>query len=92
MRLIDADAAIIAVSDQDIGMLTPWDMGRNSGLNFAIKKIKELPTIQPEHAITLSWIEEYIERLCNVPGIYSELRVSIINKMIDEWNKEQKGR
>jgi len=50
-----------------------------------------LPSAQPEQSIPLSWIEEYIERLCNARGIYSELRVNIINTMIDEWSEEQKG-
>ncbi len=50
-----------------------------------------LPPAQLEPSIPLSWIEEYIEQLRNARGIYSELRVNIINRMMYEWNKEQKG-
>jgi len=36
-ELIYREEAIKAVYDKDIGMLTQWDIGRNAGIDYAIK-------------------------------------------------------
>ena len=46
--LIDREEAIRAVYDKDIGMLTQWDIGRNNGIDYAIKQLEKLPSAQPE--------------------------------------------
>jgi len=46
--LIDREEAIKAVYDKDIGMLTQWDIGRNAGIDYAIKQLEKLPSAQPE--------------------------------------------
>ena len=46
--LIDREEAIKAVYDKDIGMLTLWDIGRNAGIDYAIKQLEKLPSAQPE--------------------------------------------
>ena len=46
--LIDREEAIKAVYDKDIGMLTQWDIGRNNGIDYAIKQLEKLPSAQPE--------------------------------------------
>ena len=47
--LIYRDEAIMSINDTEIGMLSQWDIGRNSGLNYAMRKLKELPPVQPEY-------------------------------------------
>ena len=50
--LIDREEAIKAVYDKDIGMLTQWDIGRNAGIDYAIKQLEKLPSAQPERRYT----------------------------------------
>lgn len=63
----------------------------NEAIDDCENSIIKLPSIQSEPSIQLSWIEEYIEQLHNARGIYSELRVNIINRMIDEWRKGEQN-
>jgi len=50
--LIDREEAIKAVYDKDIGMLTLWDIGRNAGIDYAIKQLEKLPSAQTEQRYT----------------------------------------
>ena len=54
--LIDREEAIKAVYDKDIGMLTQWDIGRNNGIDYAIKQLEKLPSAQPEQKKG-EWVE-----------------------------------
>ena len=49
--------------------------------------IKELPTVQPEPSIPLSWIEGKIKRLNNMDNYFAELTANIIKTMLNEWRK-----
>ena len=54
-ELIYREEAIKAVYDKDIGMLTQWDIGRNAGIDYAIKQLEKLPPAQPEQK-TATWL------------------------------------
>ena len=69
--LIDREEAIKAVYDKDIGMLTQWDIGRNAGIDYAIKQLEKLPSAQPEQR----WIP-CSERL---PDDLAEVNVTWVN-------------
>ena len=58
--LIDREEAIKAVYDKDIGMLTQWDIGRNAGIDYAIKQLEKLPSAQPEPKKG-EWVEANID-------------------------------
>lgn len=49
--------------------------------------IKELPTVQSEPSIPLSWIEGKIEWLNNMDNYFAELTANIIKTMLNEWRK-----
>ena len=53
--------------------------------------IKALPTVQPEPAIPLSWIEEKIEWLKGMDNAFSTLTATQISAMVKEWWGEQNG-
>ena len=53
--------------------------------------LSELPTVQPEEAIPVSWIESRIERFMMAGDAFSGLTASIIRVILNEWEKEQEG-
>ena len=52
-------------------------------------RIVELPTIQPEPAIPLSWIENEIEWLKSFDSTFSEITAIQISAMVLKWKEEQ---
>ena len=50
---------------------------------------KELPSAQPEEAISVSWIEGQIERLNNMDNYFAKLTADIIKTMLNEWSKRR---
>ena len=89
--LIDREEAIKAVYDKDIGMLTQWDIGRNAGIDYAIKQLEKLPPAQPEEAIPVAWIESRIERFMTMDNAFGGLTANIMLVMLNEWKREQEG-
>jgi len=89
--LIDREEAIKAVYDKDIGMLTQWDIGRNAGIDYAIKQLEKLPPAQPEEAIPVSWIEARIKRFMTMDNAFGGLTANIMLVMLNEWKREQEG-
>ena len=53
--------------------------------------LSELPAVQPEEAIPVSWIESRIERFMMAGDTFSGLTASIIRVILNEWEKEQEG-
>lgn len=51
--------------------------------------IKELPTVQPEPSIPLSWIEKHIEWLKGIDNEFAKLVVGYISIMLKKWRDEQ---
>ena len=89
--LIDREEAIKAVYDKDIGMLTQWDIGRNAGIDYAIKQLEKLPSAQPKEAIPVSWIEARIKRFKAEDNAFCGLTANIMFVMLNEWKREQEG-
>ena len=54
-----------------------------------VREIDALPTIQPEPAIPLSWIEEYIEWLKGFDNEFANLAAAHISVMVKKWRDEQ---
>ena len=52
-------------------------------------RIVELPTIQPEPAIPLSWIENEIKWLKSLDNTFSEITALQIYAMVKKWRHEQ---
>ena len=90
MRLIDADAAIEALVDKGQAS-TRYRLGEVWELNG--QEIREvlnaLPSVQPEEAILVSWIEGQIERLNNMDNYFAKLTADIIKTMLNEWSKRR---
>ena len=51
--------------------------------------LKKLPSIQPEPAIPLSWIENEIEWLKSLDSTFSEITAIQISAMVKKWRDEQ---
>lgn len=90
MRLIDADAAIEALVDKGQAS-TRYRLGEVWELNG--QEIREvlnaLPSVQPEEAVPVSWIEGQIERLNNMDNYFAKLTADIIKTMLNEWSKRR---
>lgn len=52
MRLIDADALIPLIKMGECNMYDEYCQGRNGGIEFAVNKVKEMPTVEPERTGT----------------------------------------
>ena len=85
MRLIDADAAIDA--------LTEYGNGRavHIGVEEAVRRIEQLPSAQPEPAIPLSWIEGQIKWLKSMDNAFATLSAEQISALVNKWKDEQDG-
>ena len=59
--------------------------------DYATDRINELPSVQSEPAIPLSWIEGQIRWLRNLDNAFSALTVEQISAMVNEWKDEQNG-
>ena len=60
-----------------------------AGLMDGELAIKNLPTVQPERAIPLSWIEQQIEWLKSLNNGFSTLTATQISAMVKKWEGEQ---
>ena len=59
--------------------------------DYATDRINELPSVQSEPAIPLSWIEGQIRWLRNLDNAFSALTAEQIFAMVNEWKDEQNG-
>lgn len=82
MDLIDRQAAIDAVMDEFKRIPTNAEIRAKA-------RLEELPTLQPERAILLSWIEEHIEWLKSLNNEFANLVVGYISVMLKKWRDEQ---
>ncbi len=85
MKLIDADAAIEA--------LTEYGNGRAVyiGVEEAVRRIEQLPSAQLEPSIPLSWFDVQIERLKGLDNAFATLTAMQILGMVKKWSDEQDG-
>ena len=51
--------------------------------------LRSLPTVQPEPAIPLSWIENEIKLLKSLDNTFSEITALQISVMVKKWRNEQ---
>jgi hypothetical protein len=61
----------------------------SGGVYGAIRAIKTLPSVQPEPAIPLSWIENKIKWLKSLDNTFSEITALQISVMVKKWRDEQ---
>ena len=54
--------------------------------------IAHLPSVQPEPAIPLSWVEKYIEWLKGLDNEFAKLAAAHISVMVKKWRDEQNER
>ena len=71
--------------------LQKWDSGCWIRYKLFENVLREQPTVQPEEAIPVSWIEGKITRFIEMDNAFSGLTVSIMRAMVNEWKREQKG-
>ena len=83
MRPIDADR-LKAVLEKNFG--------HTGGASVLGQLIDEQPTIQPEPAIPLSWIENEIKWLKSLDNTFSEITALQISAMVKKWRDEQNDR
>lgn len=57
--------------------------------DWYVSIIKELPTVQPEPSIPLSWIEKHIEWLKSIDNEFAKLVVGYISIMLKKLRDEQ---
>ena len=69
-----------------------WSNGFNTALTAVGIDLKKLPPAQPEPAIPLSWIEEYIEWLKSFDNEFVNLAAAHISAMVKKWRDEQNER
>ena len=72
----------------------------NSHFGFSVEEeygsavqevLNALPSVQPELAIPLQWIEAQIEWLKSLGNGFSTLAAGQISAMVDKWKEEQDG-
>ena len=87
--LISRQAAIDAADRTDYIGLAVEDVKRVT--DEVVKELKQLPSVQPEPAIPLSWIESKIERLKSLDNEFSLLSARMISDLVNMWKDEQDG-
>ena len=85
--LISRQAAIDALH-----MHLMYRMGTDSNKKRLDEWINNLPSVQPEEAIPVSWISAQIERLKGMDNLFADLTADIIQTTLNEWRKEQEGK
>ena len=75
MRPIDADALIEFCAER-------W-------IPLNIDAVNMQPTIQPEPAIPVTWIEKFIEWLKSLDNEFANLTAIQISSMVKKWRGEQ---
>ena len=82
---ISRQAVINAIENTNAKMSMPeWDEITNA--------VMSLPTIQPEPAIPLSWIEKHIEWHKSLDNEFANLAAAHISVMVKKWRDEQNER
>lgn len=89
MRPIDADAALKALRKCQTYLYDARDPELKIELSSAEAAINNLPSIQPERAIPLSWIENEIKWLKSLDNTFSEITALQISAMVNKWRDEQ---
>ena len=69
--------------------ITDYDEGYVDGVEFGISTVSTMPTIQPEPAIPLSWIEKHIEWHKSLDNEFANLAAAHISVMVKKWRGEQ---
>ena len=99
--LISRQAAINALDKQikqcckALGSLSLSDIDKHAvevriaSLRAYRKMLDNLPTVQPELSIPLSWIEKYIEWLKGLDNEFAKLAAAHISVMVKKWRGEQ---
>lgn len=84
---IDALKAMAVPLHLDMVCEDIWERDRT--LDNAIDVMRGLPPAQPEPAIPLSWIENYIKWLNSLDNGFSTLEALQIGLMVRKWKDEQ---
>ncbi len=91
--LIDRQAAIVALKkaywDRIIQSAKDDPCIVDAMTDWAIRQIKALPSVQPESAIPLSWIERQIEWMKSLDNAFATLTAGQISAMVNKWKDEQ---
>jgi len=82
---VSRQAAIDAAKDWYEGLIC-------GSVNGLIKRLNALPTVQPEPAIPLSWIEKHIEWHKSLDSEFANLAAAHISVMVKKWRDEQNDR
>ena len=91
-KLIDKQQAVDALGERPmIWTEDDYELGQANQYDADKAAIENLSGIQLEPAIPVAWIEEYIERLNNTPGVFAKSRANIIQAVLDEWRGEQEN-
>ena len=69
----------------------PADFKHDELIAKFIRRIRKLPSAQPEEAIPVAWISAQIERLKGMDNLFADLTADIIQTTLNEWRKEQEG-
>ena len=76
--LISRQAVINAIENTNAKMSMPeWDEITNA--------VMSLPTVQPEPAILVTWIDKYIEWLKSFDNEFANLAAAHISVMVKKW-------
>ena len=51
--------------------------------------VQNMPSVQPEPSVPLSWIEEHIEWLKSLDNEFTNLAAAHISAMVKKWRGEQ---
>ena len=91
-RLLDEDVVIKEIASWREACKDTSHFETASDLMLVIKSIKDLPSVQPEPSILLSWVEKYIEWLKGLDNEFANLAAAHISVMVKKWRDEQNER
>ena len=88
---INRKSAIEALHDEIVSRRINEDTHDDGSLDeFDTEAIlRRLPSAQPEPSISLSWIDEQIERLKGMDNAFATLTAMQISVMVKKWSEEQ---
>ena len=95
MRLIDADALFEVIKksmDENPHIEETQRAMHIHEHKYFLTLLAGIPTIQPEPAIPLSWIDKYIEWLKSFDNEFAKLAAAHISVMVKKWRDEQNER
>ena len=84
-ELIDRQQALDIFDDYNVSV----ENGELEAYSRDRKRLCELPTIQPEPAIPVAWIDKYIEWLRSLGNEFANLAGAHISAMVKKWRDEQ---